>query len=99
MRSTVTSKGQTTIPKAIRERLHLDAGAEIDWHVEGETIVVRLARPADNPFAAFLGVFPLPDGQTTAEIVKQVRGERDVFLQGGPGARVVSLQDFLTVPE
>jgi antitoxin PrlF len=100
MKSTVTSKGQTTIPKAIRERLHLDPGVEIDWRIEGtEGVLVRLARPADNPFTAFLGVFPLPDGQTTAEVMRDIRGEPDPFLQGGSGARVVNLQEFLMVSE
>jgi antitoxin PrlF len=100
VKSTVTSKGQTTIPKAIRERLHLNPGAELDWHIEdNDQVVVRLSQPADNPFAALLGAFPLPDGQTSAEVMEQLRGERDPLLSGGPGARVLSVQDFLTVTE
>ncbi len=97
MKSTITSKGQTTIPKSIRERLHLAQGAELDWSIEeGETVVVRLAKPSENPFMTFLGTFPLPIGQTTDEVMEQIRGERDPFLEGGPGSQVMSLHDFLT---
>ena len=38
--STVTSKGQTTIPKDIRKRLKLHAGDKIDFIVESEGRVV-----------------------------------------------------------
>lgn len=43
--STVTSKGQITLPKQIRERLHVVAGDRIDFVVqESGQIVVRPAR-------------------------------------------------------
>lgn len=34
MKSTMTSKGQITIPKEIRERLNLKAGSRVDFVVE-----------------------------------------------------------------
>ena len=43
--STITSKGQITLPKQIRERLHLVSGDRIDFVVEENgQIVVRPAR-------------------------------------------------------
>jgi len=39
--STVTSKGQTTIPKEVREKLNLPPGADLDWTVEEGQAVVR----------------------------------------------------------
>ena len=43
--STITSKGHITLPKQIRERLHLVAGDRIDFVVEGDgQVVVRPAR-------------------------------------------------------
>jgi AbrB family looped-hinge helix DNA binding protein len=45
--ATVTSKGQVTIPKAVRERLGLDAGMEVEFVVEDdESVVVRVKKPA-----------------------------------------------------
>ncbi|WP_311170172.1 AbrB/MazE/SpoVT family DNA-binding domain-containing protein [Halobellus ordinarius] len=45
--ATVTSKGQVTIPKRIRDRLGLDAGTEVEFILEeDETIRVRQKEPA-----------------------------------------------------
>lgn len=44
---TVTSKGQVTIPKEIRDRLGIEAGQELEFTVEdADTITVRPKRPA-----------------------------------------------------
>lgn len=43
--STITSKGQITLPKKIRERLHVAPGDRIDFVVEENgLVVVRRAR-------------------------------------------------------
>lgn len=39
-RATVTSKGQITIPKSVRDRLHLDSGSTVDFIVEAPGRVV-----------------------------------------------------------
>lgn len=44
--ATVTSKGQVTIPKEIRDRLGIDPGQELEFSVEDDTITVRPKRPA-----------------------------------------------------
>jgi antitoxin PrlF len=41
--STLTSKGQTTLPREVREALGLKPGDKLAYRVEGET--VRLTRP------------------------------------------------------
>lgn len=38
--TTLTSKGQMTLPKAIRERLNLKAGDRLDVSTEGERIIL-----------------------------------------------------------
>ncbi len=44
--ATVTSKGQVTIPKAIRERLGIEAGADLEFRVEDDgTLTVREKKP------------------------------------------------------
>ena len=40
MQSVITSKFQTTIPKKIREQLHLSINDSLDWQVEKGQIVV-----------------------------------------------------------
>ncbi len=43
MKSTVTSKGQVTIPQAIRAKANIHAGTLLDFQLEGKnTIIVHL---------------------------------------------------------
>ena len=59
--STISSKGQVTVPQEIRNRLGLSAGDRVDFVVEGERTVIRPARPGPNPFEKYrgiLGTFP-----------------------------------------
>lgn len=45
--ATITSKGQVTIPKRIRDELGLDAGTEVEFIVEEDvSIRVQLKEPA-----------------------------------------------------
>ena len=56
IKSTLTSKAQTTIPKPVRAALHLEAGDEIVYEiVDGERVVLSRAATdsADDPYAAF----------------------------------------------
>jgi len=44
MTTTLTSKGQVTIPKQIRDALHLQPGSAVDFSVNGEgELVIRKA--------------------------------------------------------
>lgn len=40
-KATVSSKGQIVIPKAVRERLNLKAGTEVQIDVKGETLIMK----------------------------------------------------------
>ncbi len=43
-RSTITSKGQLTLPKEVRQRLGLQSGDRVVFEFEGETVRVRAER-------------------------------------------------------
>ena len=98
--STVSSKGQTTVPKEIRDRLHLSKGQAIRWVLDAEHGTVNVARPeqAVNPFLAALCKYPLPEGVTTEAWMAEIRGVRDPELQNGPGAKIVSFEAYLESP-
>ena len=55
--STVTSKGQITIPKAVRERLHLEAGDTVSFDVQADGSVLLVARnePVERLFGLLKG--------------------------------------------
>lgn len=41
MIGSITSKGQTTVPKEVRDKLGLERGARIEWTVEDGRAIVR----------------------------------------------------------
>ena len=45
MTSTVTSKGQTVVPKALRERLNIRSGTTLDWQEDGQSLRVIKLEP------------------------------------------------------
>jgi antitoxin PrlF len=53
--SKLTSKAQTTIPQPVRTALHLTAGDEIAYRIEGDRVVLtRVATEAtEDPFGTF----------------------------------------------
>lgn len=56
--SRITSKAQTTVPAAVRRALGADAGDELAWELDGNTVTVRRVVTHDsdgplNPFAVF----------------------------------------------
>lgn len=77
--STVSSKGQVTVPQEIRSRLGLKEGDRLEFVVEGDRTVIRPARTSENPFAAYtgaLGTFPGGEAEIAAWI-KELRDDED----------------------
>jgi AbrB family looped-hinge helix DNA binding protein len=56
--STISSKGQVTVPIEIRHRLGLKEGDRVEFVFEDGRTVLRPVRPEKNPFTAYLGAFP-----------------------------------------
>jgi AbrB family looped-hinge helix DNA binding protein len=51
MTSTVTSKGQTIVPKKLRDRLKIVPGTTLDWQEDGRTLrVVKLETAQTSSF-------------------------------------------------
>lgn len=55
IRSKLTSKAQTTIPRAVREALRLEPGDEVVYRIEDDHVVLTKAGDAgpEDPFATF----------------------------------------------
>ncbi|WP_375330898.1 AbrB/MazE/SpoVT family DNA-binding domain-containing protein [Candidatus Tisiphia endosymbiont of Oplodontha viridula] len=55
--STVTSKGQVTIPSYIRNKLHLSSGSKLEFIMQDDSfIVVLINKPVKN----LKGILPKP---------------------------------------
>lgn len=47
--STITAKGQTTIPKAVRQALGVDLGGRIAFHVSDDGVTLSRADAGEDP--------------------------------------------------
>ena len=48
--ATLTSKGQVTIPKTVRDALGLRQGDQLSWELEEGSVRVRVVSPLDVAF-------------------------------------------------
>ena len=65
MQAKITSKGQVTLPKPIRDRLHLKPGDKIDFLLEDDGCL-RVA-PVTASVRQLKGLLPKPDAPVTLE--------------------------------
>lgn len=79
MHAKLTSKGQVTVPKAIRDRLGLDAGSTLDFQILDDNTITARAIHADarrvrgiliSPHAAALTVEQMDDGIAQSMVKK-----------------------------
>ena len=75
MKTVVTSKYQTIIPKKVREKLHLSIRDVLDWHVEHGKIIVS---PIQKKFLSFQNSIKTGPGniQKDIELARKLRAER-----------------------
>jgi len=65
MQSVITSKYQTTIPKAIRENIGLSVKDALDWKVEKGKIIIS---PAKRLFLKYRNSVKIGGGEIAADI-------------------------------
>ena len=50
--ATLTSKGQVTVPKTVRDALGLRQGDTLQWDLEDGSVRVKVLKPVDRLFLA-----------------------------------------------
>ena len=77
--STISSKGQITVPQEIRKRLGLAPGDRVEFVIEQDRTVIRPARAEVNPFEKFIGIAgPFPGGEEgTKAWIDDMRSDKD----------------------
>ncbi|MCP4269492.1 MAG: AbrB/MazE/SpoVT family DNA-binding domain-containing protein [Candidatus Brocadiaceae bacterium] len=66
MKSKITSKYQTTIPKKVRDRLNLNISDSIEWKIEKDKILVE---PVNKPFLKYKGSINIKSGNIREDIL------------------------------
>ena len=74
MKTTVSEKGQVTIPKPLRDRLGIRPGQVLELREEGGRIVATKAIAEDAP-ARVYGILKL--GRSTDRLIEELRGKAD----------------------
>ena len=69
----VTSKGQVTIPKKVRDRLGVHPGEDVGFE-EKEGVVVITKAVTKSPFDKWMGRLAKLEGQKSDDLVKELRG-------------------------
>ena len=64
--STVTAKGQTTVPVAVRNALGVGYGDRVRWVLRGGEVVVVPVRDAEHPDPALDGLLALVERDVAA---------------------------------
>jgi AbrB family looped-hinge helix DNA binding protein len=75
MKSTVSEKGQVTIPKPLRRKLGLNPGQVLEFEAREGALIARKAALTDDPVAKVTGILPPMDV------------DREIDLMRGPGPR------------
>lgn len=75
--ATVTSKGQITVPLAVRSRLGLKEGDRVEFITQDGRITIQPVRGEENPFAGFAGALGTFVGGVTEinEWISELRDE------------------------
>jgi len=66
MIATLTSKGQLTLPKAIRDEMKLDAGSKLDFRLQPDGTLI--ARPLRRSVSSLIGMVRRPPGTQPATL-------------------------------
>ena len=74
MKTTVSERGQVTIPKPVRERLGIRPGQVLEVHEEAGRVIMSKAAPND-PVDAVNGILKLD--RPVDELIERLRGEPD----------------------
>lgn len=74
MRSTISSKGQVTVPADVRSRLGLLPGTPVEFELREEGVLLRKGVTGTHPVDRVYGILRL--GRPVDEVLDDMRGPR-----------------------
>lgn len=94
-RQIVTQEGQISLPSTILDRLKLTRGKLVELVVESGQVTLR---EPQNGAAAWLGAARLPEGQTEADFMRELRG-KEADEAASEEQRIVWLRSGQPLPD
>jgi AbrB family looped-hinge helix DNA binding protein len=82
MKALVTSKGQVTIPKELRDKFGIEPGTQVDFSVAEDGIRVRKIVDRKKPFGVLGRLKRELAGRTVAELLEELRGPVELPRRG-----------------
>ncbi|MHA0035886.1 AbrB/MazE/SpoVT family DNA-binding domain-containing protein [Deinococcus sp. PESE-13] len=95
-RRIVGEDGQIKLPDDVLQTLQLSQGSPVEIVVEDDQVTLR--RLVTSPARAWLGIAPLPDGQTVDAFMRELRG-KDEHEEPSPSQNIVWLKPGQPLPE
>ncbi len=74
MTSTISSKGQITVPKGVRDRLGLRAGTTVEFELTDNGVMLRKGHKGARPVDRVRGI--LKRQRSTDDLLDEMRGAR-----------------------
>lgn len=74
MKSTISSKGQVTVPSEVRERLGLGAGTCVEFELRDEGVLLRKSVKGVHPVDRVYGA--IRSGRRVDTLLDELRGPR-----------------------
>ena len=74
MKSTISAKGQITVPAGVRQRLGLSAGTPVTFELRREGVLLRKGSRSRHPVDEVFGILRLPKGVDAT--LDEMRGPR-----------------------
>jgi AbrB family looped-hinge helix DNA binding protein len=76
LKSTISSKGQITVPAEIRERLGLDAGTVVLFDLQARGVLVRKGAVGQHPVEKVFGILKPRQAVDSLALLDEMRGPR-----------------------
>ena len=85
MKSTISSKGQVTVPVEVRDKLGLTPGTEVEFELRRNGVLLRKGGGARHPVDRVFGLLSLP--APVDEILVEMRGPARLPAEKARAAR------------
>jgi len=89
--ATITAKGQTTIPKAVRQALGADYGGKIAYRIDEHGVSLRRVEAAEDPALGAFLEFLATDMRVHPERIQSVSSDLRARIEALTGGSEVDL--------